>query len=511
MPKKQVMRIAKPGEVYAYYIDSLGKYGAYQIIAVQEKSICLLTLDYLESTPPGEEVLEDLKPYHRESYRYHHQIVKSCIDRSPVPRDYLLIGECGLKTDSVCNSYSGRRWPMGEDYCHEEHWKALDEKARAAYKKHINSGEFVTVHGQMFKKNMGVLRDDLYQRLTEDDSPEDFPCITCAEVKGYSRKLVKCCGTAPMLRTLRLEDPGVEILDFRDTHLVRLELDMSGVRELILPETIRSLHLHGNITPDLQINDTFCVGKIELFLSLKKAIPTRYELKNLQVCGLHLTEIHELDMMQIAEHFSEIEHLGIFGQPGNVVHMDAVRRLRALRSLYCRDLFGYTVSELEALQELPELREVDFDSIPKEAGVYLKKVWKGRLDLLSVTHLREKGWLRENLENPLRHWDGNEFIPQAAYRSAGKCYKDTKKRLLEAAGRNQIEETIRGYTRHFNELNRKYNEFIETEEREDIFRAMQNLYEECILHGVCGEADEKKAPITLKEVWDVMESVREDW
>lgn len=281
--KKQVMRIAKPGEVYAYYIDRLGKYGACQVIAVQEKSICLLALDYLESTPPGEDALEDLKPYHRESYRYHHQIVKSCIDRSPVPRDYLLIGECGLKTDSVCNFYSGRRWPMGEDYCHEEHWKALDEEARAAYKKHINSGEFVAVHGQMFKKNMGVLRDELYRCLTEDDSPEDFPCITCAEVKGYSRKLVKYCSAVPMLRTLRFEDPGVEILDFRDTHLERLELDMSDVRELILPETIRSLHLHGNITPDLQINDTFCVGKIDLFLSLKKSIPLRYGLKNLQV------------------------------------------------------------------------------------------------------------------------------------------------------------------------------------------------------------------------------------
>lgn len=511
MPKKQVKRIAKTGEIYAYYIDCLGKYGACQIIAVQEKSICLLTLDYLELTPPGEDMLEDLKPYHRESYRYHHQMAKSWFDKSPVPRDYLLIGECGLKTDPVCNSYSGRKWPMGEDYCYEERWKALDEKARAAYKKYINSGEFVTVHGQMFKKNLGGLRDELYQCLTEEDSLEDFPCIRYAEVKGYSRKLVKYCSTAPMLRTLRLENSGVEILDFRDTHLEHLELDMSDIRELILPKTIRSLHMYGNITSDLQINDTFCAGKIDLHLSLKKAIPIRYGLKNLQVCRLHLKEMNELDMMQIVENFSEIEHLGIWGLPGSVVHMDAVRQLRALRSLYCQDLFGFVASEMEALQELPELREIDFDSIPKEAGAYLKKVWKGRLDILSVTHLREEGWLRENLENPLRHWDGNEFIPQAAYRSARKCYKDTKKQLLEATGREQIEEIVRGYTRHFNKLNEKYEEFIETEEREDIFQAMQNLYEECILHGVCRETDEKKAPITLEEVWDVMESVREDW
>lgn len=73
-----------------------------------------------------------------------------------------------LKPYSVCNSFSGNRWPMGEDYYYEERWKALDEKVRAAYKKYMNSGEFVVVHGQKFKKNAGGLRDELYQCLTEE-------------------------------------------------------------------------------------------------------------------------------------------------------------------------------------------------------------------------------------------------------------------------------------------------------------------------------------------------------
>lgn len=151
MSENQIKRNPQAGEVYAYYIECLGKYGACQVIAVEPKSICYVSLDYLEVAPPGEDMLEDLKPYYWESYRYHHQMVKSRIDKFPVPRDYLLIGRCGLKTDSVCNSYSWK-WPMGEDYFYEERWKALDEKTRAAYKKYINSGDFVTVHGQMFKK-----------------------------------------------------------------------------------------------------------------------------------------------------------------------------------------------------------------------------------------------------------------------------------------------------------------------------------------------------------------------
>ena len=275
---------AKAGEVYAFYVEMLGKYGACQILAVDGKSICYVLLDYLEDELPGKDILEGLQPYHRESFRYHHQMIKTGIENTPVPRDYRYIDQCGLKSSPVWDSYSWK-WPTGEDYYYEERWKSFDETARSAYKKYINSGDFVSVHGRMFRKNTGGLRDE--------------------------------------------------------------------------------------------------------------------------------------------------------------------------------------------------------------------------------------GWLRDNLEDPLRHWDGNEFIPEAAYRSARKCYKNTKKLLTEAmsraADRKEIEEIIRRYTQSFNKLNDRYEEFIETEEREDIFMAMQRLYEECILQGEYGQADENAVPVTLSEVWNVMDEVRENW
>ena len=97
------------------------------------------------------------------------------------------------------------------------------------------------------------------------------------------------------------------------------------------------------------------------------------------------------------------------------------------------------------------------------------------------------------------------------YQSARKCYKDTKKLLCQTVDRAGIEEAVSRYTEHFNKLNRRYGEFIETQEREDIFMAMQKLYEECVLQGERGQADEKAAPMTLSEIWDMMDEVREDW
>ena len=82
--------------------------------------------------------------------------------------------------------------------------------------------------------------------------------------------------------------------------------------------------------------------------------------------------------------------------------------------------------------------------------------------------MRDSGWLADNIDNPLRKWDGSGFVPAAAYKRSFKCYKDTKKLLLNAENSEDVIEIVRQYTRNFNELNRKYGQFIETEEREDI-------------------------------------------
>lgn len=481
-------RTAKPGEIYAFYVDMLGRYGACQILKADREGICYVLLDYLGAAPPEADMLEGLELYHQESFRHHHTIVKTRIDNTPVPRDYRYIGSCGLKCNPQCSTYSWK-WPAGEDYYYEERWRAFDGNARAAYKKYINSGDNVCVHGRMFRKNTGGLRDELYRCLNGEDTLDDFPCITYAEVEGYSEKLEKWLRTAPLLKTLRLKNAGVEVLDLGKVSLDHLELDMGGIRRLVLPGTVRSLSMYGEAHPELQVDDSLCSGKIDLYLSLRKASLQRFGMERVRIRELGLDDIAELDMEQVLGQFPEVESLHITGKPGCVTHMEAVG----------------------GLQGLDELRELDFDSVPREAGLYLKKRWKGKLDRLCIAHLRDGEWLKENLENPLCHWDGNEFIPRAAYQSARKCYKDTKKLLCQTVDRAGIEEAVSRYTEHFNKLNRRYGEFIETQEREDIFMSMQKLYEECVLQGERGQADEKAAPMTLSEIWDMMDEVREDW
>ena len=196
----------------------------------------------------------------------------------------------------------------------------------------------------MFRKNTGGLQEDLYQCLTEKDTLEEFPCITYAELQGYSGKLQKLLSTAPLLRTLRLQKAGVEVLDLGKTCLDNLELDMSGIRKLVLPKDTRFLKLYGKIRPELQIDDSLCSGKLTLEISLKKALLKRYGLQKNRVPRLRLTDIKELDMRQAAEQFPEAEYLILCGVPGIVTHMQEAGKLSGLRNLYCKDLFKYSAS-----------------------------------------------------------------------------------------------------------------------------------------------------------------------
>ena len=218
-------------------------------------------------------------------------------------------------------------------------------------------------------------------------------------------------------------------------------------------------------------------------------------------------------MAEAAQCFPNLKELHMKGCPGIVKNMKMLGRLEKLQALSLEELFGFGMEFPEGIMQLPMLRDLSCESIPKDVGMEIKRQQKGKIDILSVTKLRDENWLKENMDNPLRHWDGSEFIPPAAYKKAFQCYKNTKKQLSKTVARQEILHIVQAYTEQFNLLNKKYKEFIETEEREDIFAAMKQLYEDCLLKRF-PEVDivsENSLDITLEEIYDAMDEVRRDW
>ena len=198
-------RIAENGDVYAFYIEELGKYGTCQVLDVWGGSLCYILLDYLGEEVPSENDLKEIKPFYKECYINRHRMVKQVIDKLSVPGNYIYIGKIPLVvTNCRDGSYFNDVWHQGIDYIFEERWNAAGNEAQRNYKKYINSGEFVRIKEELVKKNKDCLDNDLYKLLDDNGSLCGFPCIISADIHGYSQKLVNLIKTSPLLHSLKL-------------------------------------------------------------------------------------------------------------------------------------------------------------------------------------------------------------------------------------------------------------------------------------------------------------------
>ena len=485
------------GAVYGVYVEELKKYGAYQILEVLKGSICYIVLDYLESAPPKEEILPDLRPFYRERFRYHHALAMEYISNDRIPSDYVFCGVCPPVTNKSCDVYGGDKWGYGIEYLFEMDWRQGDARQKENYKKYINGGEWVNLSKGSFRKNEPVLTTALYEAVEHNFSVELFPCVTDVAIEGANLGILDCIAGASLIRSFRWKSPQTEVLDFRKLQQIHsFELDGTGVKRIYLPDDVRYLKLTGKLQPELQI-----IGKtIGLNLSMEDADLRDYGLSD--VHNLAVFKIKELDLGEIPLLFPELRELGLWGKPGIINNLEALEKLHFLRDLIIQDSFGFSAEDMKVLERISELRSVDLYSVPKEAGMTVRKTWKGKLDYLEVKRLRSDDWLKENLENPFRDWDGSEFVPAAAYKKTIQQYKKTKKQLEQAGTREDAVTAAKEYGLSFNRLNRQYDQFIETDEREDLFHVLESLYEDFL---------KDKNLIDLDEFLDILDEIRDEW
>ena len=485
------------GAVYGVYIEELKKYGAYQILEVLKGSICYIALDYLESEPPKEDILPDLRPFFQERYRYHHALAMEYISNDRIPSDYIFCGVCPPVTDKSCGIYGGDKWGYGIEYLSEMDWRQGDAKQKENYKKYINSGEWVNLSTGSFRKNEPVLTTALYDAVEHNFSVELFPCVTKVEIEGPNPGILDCIAEASLIRSFHWKSPQTEVLDFRNLQQIHsFELDGTGVKRIYLPDDVRYLKLTGKLHPEIQIT-----GKTTgLNLSMDDADLCNYGLSDVRKLGIF--EIKELDLGRIPLLFPELRSLALWGKPGIINNLDALEKLLFLRELIISDLFGFSAEDMKVLERIPGLGGLDLYSIPKEAGMAVKKAWKGKLDYLEAKRLRSDDWLKENLENPFRDWDGSEFVPAAAYKKTIQQYKKTKKQLEQVSTREEAVAAVKEYGLSFNRLNRQYDQLIETDEREDLFLVLEQLYEQSL---------KDKNLIDLDEFLNVLDEIRDEW
>jgi hypothetical protein len=118
----------------------------------------------------------------------------------------------------------------------------------------------------------------------------------------------------------------------------------------------------------------------------------------------------------------------------------------------------------------------------------MKRLWRPEEPqgvYLRVAKPRKPEWLAENLNNPLRDWDGREQISAAIYKKALAQYKATRRAVLAvlASGHSadvltpRLVELGEQFGEAFNELDERAG-FIETVEREELYDALDAIITE---------------------------------
>lgn len=202
------------------------------------------------------------------------------------------------------------------------------------------------------------------------------------------------------------------------------------------------------------------------------------------IWSLGIEAVDELDCAELVRVFPRLRRLTLHGKLGQLANGRELNSLTDLRMLAITDLFGLTKGDCLLPQSTPELEWLALHSVPREYGAAMRSVWAREIPngcLADFSALRAPEWLGENLDNPLRDWDGRGHISPTKFRKSVSQYKSTRRRILAVLSsgfaidlKAQIVAIGHEYGEAFNQLARR-DDFIETEEREELFEALISI------------------------------------
>lgn len=496
---------AKAGDVFCVYNERLKKYTALQItklfIENDKELAALLVLDKVENEILKKDELTDLKPLALNFMFWNKD--KYLINVSPeVPKGYIWVGNIPPITDEDTNSYSN--WDDGYSIYRQMLWNEIPEEKRFLFKNAMKTNDDICVNigEHSVRLNTRVLSDSKY----DFESAKQLAALTCLYDLILTKRhidLFEYLESNPFVLQLTLKGHNQKVLDFRKSHLLKLNVDITGVDEIFLNDNLEELHLSG------QFSDNFKISAkddgAELLIGYQKTIINIPGIKNL--VKLHCIGTEEADLSQIIKVYPALTELRLWGKPGFIRNFNQIKFFKHLSCFTTSDMFGFAANEIPKPDEMPHLSWFWMSSLPEDAAKEAKRLYKNEvkngLDLW-ISKARKSEWLAENLENPFRSWDVQENISIAIAKKAAARYKKTRSEILNLISdlnsnfEQGIMSAVNDYTVAFNQMDKKKG-FIETEEREDICNALTSLL----------ELIPQETNIDINKVYDVFEKVRE--
>ena len=467
------------GDVYALQEKETGKWFTFQIVQIGEENAVYIDLDYWSEMIPEENDLNKMSYLRLNHHLWNNETNQCWAPIKFFPSHAKKVGNMPIRPFEECKSFGN--WPNGSQQKWTEKWKKLPKDQVLAFKEaRTKWNETIIVAGKEVKKNLYGLFDDTLSAVKDYSEFDKLPGLGRITTTKDNPQLIPFLERRFLIRELVWDNCQRRELDLSRTHLEEVEISGENIEVLLLPSSISTLTLRGKLSPNLRVHSPndgyYMVLRVELHDDFLPNVGLS------RLTNLRLTSIRDFNLKDIPARYPGLTWLGLAGKPGYIREVSEISNLRELETLTMDDLFGFSADDFPHPGSLPELRHLWIESVPAEAGKKIKKLYKGNIQDLQVLKLRSVEWLHENLNNPLRNWDGNELVPKSKYNKSVALWKETRRRMMEEASHAELDfsavkRIAIDYAEGFNKLDRR-SSFIETEEREDIFNAFEQILNE---------------------------------
>lgn len=292
-----------------------------------------------------------------------------------------------------------------------------------------------------------------------------LPNVITVEWSGSDRGVVAAVA-ARRVPYLYWSDADGQI-DLSGTSVIHVRLGGAGLRRILLPTSIQRVQLNGPPLPKLRVEASDSGRGLQLQLFWRTAnraqilIPAGLS----QITSLWLWPDREVALSVVAG-LAELQSLTVTFEnaPGTLTELFALQQLPALRTLQFDSAYDW---DPDALPDLPALQELVLNGVRRSTAAAMKNRFKGRRVKVTISGTKTDTWLATHMFNPFRDW-----IEESTAFGTAACKAYTKARTaLDAAAaagpeRSQaVEAAFRGLVADLNGIDARYG-LIDTINRE---------------------------------------------
>lgn len=484
-------REAEAGDVFTFPIQRLERFGAVQVLSVEpEKKRAIVTvLDWTGKDPATLDQLKGIPPLIKDFMFWDPAQIRTYAALIPAAH-YNLVGNLPATAPEECRHYGG--WHFDDVVYRQFVWNELPEELTRAFKESLTSPESVSAPGLIDPETASPIELKLAIRAATTFSDtarysiapsfrlEDikhWPALYQIELTLWRTDLIPFMETQPMIQELTLRNHAQTHLDFSRTNLKELSLDIDQLESLRLPDSLTRLLLVGQAQSPLVVAAQDSGAWIDL-ISPDQVAPVS-GLENIH--GLRVHGVEKLSIDSVLAYYPRLSYLHVFGAPGILSGLASLPRLQSLESIWFCDVFGFEAGDFPSPAQMPQLTSIDLESVPADVVASVRRDYKGSSVEVELRKPRKPEWLAENLDYPLRQWDGREGMRPvivkkshtayvASLREVRKVEKDPESLAKDAA----ITSAINSFLTVLAQLNAKYH-FLYTLERDEVIGAVNVL------------------------------------